>query len=71
MKERKMNPIIEVLMNRDRMSYEEALASYMEGLDLFNQMIDNDEDPSDFCEEQWRLESDYLDWLFADAECGL
>jgi hypothetical protein len=69
MKERKMNPIIEVLMNRDRMTYEEALASYMEGLDLFNQMIDNDEDPSDICEEQWGLEPDYLDWLIADAEC--
>ena len=55
--------IKEVLMNRDGLTEEEALASIAEAKEELNERLTNGEMPFDFCEEQWGLEPDYLDEL--------
>jgi hypothetical protein len=55
--------LLEVLMRRDEMTKEEALAAIAECREAAVEMMENGEDPSDICEEFFGLEPDYLDDL--------
>ena len=57
------NTIINILMDRDGLTREEALASYREGIAAFNEYLEAGDliAAMDICEEFWGLEPDYLD----------
>jgi len=57
------NTIIKILMDRDGLTREEALASYREGIAAFNEYLEAGDliAAMDICEEFWGLEPDYLD----------
>lgn len=57
------NTIINILMDRDGLTREEALASYREGIAAFNEYLEAGDliSAQDICEEFWGLEPDYLD----------
>jgi len=57
------NTIIKILMDRDGLTREEALASYREGIAAFMEYLEAGDLTAamDICEEFWGLEPDYLD----------
>jgi hypothetical protein len=57
------NTIINILMDRDGLTREEALASYREGISAFMEYLEAGDLTAamDICEEFWGLEPDYLD----------
>ena len=57
------NTIVKILMDRDGLTREEALASYREGIFAFNEYLEAGDLTAamDICEEFWGLEPDYLD----------
>jgi hypothetical protein len=57
------NTIIKILMERDGLTREEALASYREGIAAFMEYLEAGDLTAamDICEEFWGLEPDYLD----------
>ena len=55
------NSIVQVLMNRDGLTKEEAQDKFNECKAEMNERLANGEMPYDICEEFFGLEPDYLD----------
>jgi hypothetical protein len=58
-----MNRIVQILMERDDMTEEEAQELFDEAKDDLNERLGRGEMPFDICEEYFGLEPDYLDDL--------
>jgi len=62
-KEQTMNRIVQVLMDRDGLTEEDAKEQVAEMMEDFHERLAEGEDPSDICEEYFGLEPDYLEEL--------
>jgi len=56
-----MERIADILVRRDGLSREQAEARVRKAQKKFNRLLENGEEPYDFCYDEFGLEPDYLD----------
>jgi len=56
-----MERIADILVKRDGLSIEQALSRVKRAQKKFNRLLENGEEPYDFCHDEFGLEPDYLD----------
>ncbi|HNX38196.1 MAG TPA: hypothetical protein PKI15_07550 [Candidatus Cloacimonadota bacterium] len=64
--DKSLNELITTIILRDGLTVEEARQQYDDALEELRELIDDGEDVSDFCQDTFGLEADFLVQMLCD-----